>query len=185
MIDLDKIDAIAKSISNSDKAQREKSYAKTPLRVSLLDPITRVYSKDFFDVQYEIYWNLALRQNNSFSLFIVQVNEFALFNLANGQSSSDYALQKLAKCLSLLFRRATDLIFRTENDQFMILTTEMDKHQTDFYVEQIRTRIKNLKIVNRKTGQHLTAKVGSQAVKPRNHIKPNSVIQDALTHLQS
>lgn len=185
MIDFEKIDAIAKSVSKTNKAREETSYAKTPLRVSLLDPITRVYSKDFFDVQYEIHWNTSLRQNKSVNLFIVQVNELVSFNLANGQSSGDYALQKLAKCLTFLFRRATDLIFRTEDDQFMILATGMDKTQTDFYVEQIRTRIKNLKIENRKSGGHLSVKVECIAVASKAGIKPDSVIKDALKHFQS
>lgn len=185
MIDLDKINAVAESVSKTNKAREEASYAKIPLRVSLLDPITRVYSKDFFNVQYEIHSNTSLRQNNSVSLFIVQVNELTSFNLANGQSSGDYALQKLAKCLTLLFRRATDLVFRTEDDQFMILATGMDKTQTDFYVEQIGTRIKNLKIVNRKSGDHLTVKVECIAVASNAGIKPVSTIKDTLKQVEN
>jgi two-component system, cell cycle response regulator len=180
MIDLDKINTL---IENASKASEVNSYAKTPLRVSLLDPITRVYSKDFFDVQYEIHWHMSLRQNTSISLFVVKVNELASLNLANGQNSGDYALQKLAKCLSLLFRRATDLIFRTDDDQFMILTTEMDKTQTDFYVEQIKLRIKNLKIMNKKTERPLTVNVGCAAAIPNAKMKPDVIIKDALKRL--
>lgn len=180
MIDLDKINTL---VGSASKASEEKSHTKTPLRVSLLDPITRVYSKDFFDVQYQIHWNMSLRQNSSVSLFVVKVNELVSLNQANGQNSGDYALQKLAKCLSLLFRRATDLIFRTDDDQFMILTTEMDKTQTDFYVKQIKLRIKNLKIVNRKTGDQLTVNVGCAVVVPKANMKPDLIIKNALKHL--
>ncbi|MDZ4099269.1 MAG: diguanylate cyclase, partial [Methylophilaceae bacterium] len=123
------------------------------------------------------------RQKTSVSLFVIKVNELASLNLANGQNSGDYALQKLAKCLSLLFRRATDLIFRTDEDQFMILTTQMDKTQSDFYVNQIKLRIKNLKIMNRKTNEQLTANVGCAFVVPKANMKSDVIIKDALKQL--
>jgi diguanylate cyclase (GGDEF)-like protein len=183
MIDLDKIAAVAESVSRTNETRKQKPDWEPPLRVSQLDPITRVYSKDFFKLQYEIYWNASLRESKSVNLFIVQINDLASLNLANGQCSIDYALQKLAKCLTLLFRRASDLIFRTADDQFMILATEMDKQQTDFYVEQINARIKNLNIVNRKSGEPLTVKIACVAVAPKSGIKPDLIIEDAINHL--
>lgn len=184
MIDLQKIDAVAAGYGKAqDLADRTTSHISQ--RLALIDPITRAYSKEFFEVQLEIQWNIALRQKTHINLFIVEVECFDKFCHDNGQHSGDYALQKLAKCLSLMFRRASDLVFRTDAHQFVILASAMDDAQASLYAEQIRARIKNLKIVNRKTGEYLIAKVGYASQLPHADIQQQSMIQKALNKLEA
>lgn len=184
MIDLQKIDAVT---AGYGKAQdlTDKTTSHVSQRLALIDPITRAYSKAFFEVQLEIQWNIALRQQAHLNLFIVEVECFDKFCHDNGQHSGDYALQKLAKCLTLLFRRASDLVFRSDTHQFVILASAMDDAQASLYAEQLRARIKNLKIVNRKTGEHLLANVSCVSQVPKIDIQPQSMIQKALNKLEA
>lgn len=184
MIDLQKIDAVAAGYGKTQDLTASATNHVSQ-RLAFIDPITRVYSKEFFEVQLEIQWNIAIRQQAYLNLFVVEVEGFDNFCHDNGQHSGDYALQKLAKCLSLLFRRASDLVFRTDTHQFVILASAMDDAQATLYQEQIRARIKNLKIVSRKTGEHLLVNVSCVSQLPQIDVQPQSMVQEALCKLEA
>lgn len=127
--------------------------------LSAIDPLTRVYSRAYFDAQLSAKWEDAVSEGTSLTFFIINVDNFKSFNSSSDTRSGDYALQKIAKCLKLLFRRATDLVARDGVDQFIVLALEMDNANAEQYVKVIKERIKSLKIYNQFKKDYLTVSI--------------------------
>ncbi len=127
--------------------------------LSVIDPLTRVYSRAYFDAQLSSKWEDAVSEGTSLTFFIINVDNFKSFNASSDTRSGDYALQKIAKCLKLLFRRSTDLVARDGGDQFIALALEMDNANAEQYAKVIKERIKSLKIYNQLKKDYLTVSI--------------------------
>ena len=127
--------------------------------LSVIDPLTRVYSRAYFDAQLSSKWEDAVSERTSLTFFIINVDNFKSFNASSDTRSGDYALQKIAKCLKLLFRRSTDLVARDGGDQFIALALEMDNANAEQYAKVIKERIKSLKIYNQLKKDYLTVSI--------------------------
>lgn len=136
--------------------------------LSMIDPLTRVYSREYFDTQLSIQWQEAATEKTSLAFFIIDIDNFKSFNESCDRRSGDYALQKIAKCLKLLFRRSTDLVARNVGDQFIVMVLEMDALNAELYEKTIKERIKNLKIYNQVKKEYLTASIQHVVHYPQN-----------------
>lgn len=150
-----------------------------------VDIVTRAYSRDFFDRQFEIQWEIAIRKKESVALFFIDVDQFRSFNAKNDSRSGDYALQKIAKTLRLLFRRASDFVARYKSDQFIILATDMTQEQAKVCARQICDRVRSLRILDRQTNQYLTVCVGYIVHMPLAAEKPQTVLEAAYQNLKN
>lgn len=149
-------------------------------RLKLLDTITWVYNRDFFDLQLDIQWNIAARKKEPLTLFIVRLDRFEAFNEKHGQRSGDYALQKIARTLKLLFRRASDFIARYEADQFVILAADMDPEQVRTHAERIIARIDTLNIFfDRESRERLPVLVDHVSLVPTAGESPQKLVDIA------
>jgi len=140
--------------------------------LSKIDPLTRVYCRDYLDTQLSIQWKDAAYEKTSLAFFIIDIDDFKLFNKSCDTRSGDYALQKIAKCLKLLFRRSTDLVARNIGDQFIVLVFGMDSIKAELYEKNIKERIKNLKIYNHVKKEYLTVSIEHVVHHPKKRGSP-------------
>lgn len=152
-------------------------------RIEVVDSLTRVFHREFFNVQYEIQWKIAARKYESLVLFVIDVDQFSSFNAMDSRSG-DYALQKIAKALGLLIRRSTDFVARYKGDQFVILAADMSEAQAKAHALRICERVRALKILNRQTGQYLSVCVGYVAGVPDAGKKPRYLLDAASRNLR-
>lgn len=154
-----------------------------PPRMQMVDGLTRISHREFFNVQYAIQWKLAVSKQEALVLFVIDVDQFHVFNAMDSRSG-DYALQKIAKTLSLLFRRSTDFVARYEGDRFVVLATEMPEAQVKVNALRICDRVQSLRILNRQTQQYLSVSVGYAVDVPRAEQKPESMLETACNNLK-
>lgn len=152
-------------------------------RIEMVDGLTRIFHREFFNVQYAIQWGIAARKQDALVLFVIDVDQFNSFN-ALDRRSGDYALQKIAKTLSLLFRRSTDFVARYEGDRFVVLAADMSETQAKAHALNICDRVQSLRILNRQTQQYLSVSVGYVVDVPRADQKPESMLEMACDNLK-
>lgn len=159
---------------------------KKPLvGLAALDPLTRIYSRDFFDIQLEAEWKTALAAQSKLTLFLIDIDDFNLLCKASHRPSFDYALLKIAKTLKLLFRRNSDFICRFQDSQFALLTVRMDESECAKYAETISDRVRKLRIVNPESGVgFLKVSVGYASYKPKKENTEQRLINAALRSLK-
>lgn len=158
---------------------------KKPLvGLAALDPLTRIYNREFFDFQLDAEWKTALVARSKLTLFLMDIDDF-LPCKASHQPSVDYALLKIAKTLKLLFRRSSDFVCRFQDNQFALLTVRMDETDCAKYAETICDRVRKLRIVNPESSLgFLTISVGYATYKPKKENTQQRLIDAALLSLQ-
>ena len=152
-------------------------------RIGMVDGLTRVLHREFFDVQYAIQWQIAARKQDALVLFVIDVDQFNAFNALDSRSG-DYALQKIAKALSLLFRRSTDFVARYEGDRFIVLAADMSEEQAKAHALRICDRMQSLRILNRQTQQYLSVCVGYVVNTPYADQTPEHMLEIAINNLK-
>lgn len=152
-------------------------------RIEMMDGLTRVFHREFFNVQYEIQWRIAARKQDVLVLFIIDVDQFNSFNALDSRSG-DYALQKIAKTLNLLFRHSTDFVARYEGDRFIVLAADMSEAQAKAHALRICERILSLRILNRQTRQYLSVCVGYVVEVPHADQTPEHMLEIACNNLK-
>jgi two-component system, sensor histidine kinase LadS len=159
---------------------------KKPLvGLAALDPLTRIYNRQFFDLQLDTEWKTALAAHSKLTLFLMSIDEFDVFCKASHQTSVDYALLKIAKTLKLLFRRNSDFICRFQDGQFALLSVRMNETECTKYAETICDRVRKLRIVNPESSLGLlTISVGYATYAPKKENTQKRLIDKALLSLQ-
>ena len=153
-------------------------------RRETLDPLTRVYRRDFFDLQFDIQWKIAVRKQESMVLFFIDIDRFRSFNEKNDSRSGDYALQKVAKTLKQLFRRGSDFVARYKSDQFIVLAADMTQEQAKVQAEKICDRVYKLKILDGQADRYLSVCVGHIVHIPLATEKPQGMLKAAYQNLK-
>jgi two-component system cell cycle response regulator len=179
MVDLMALELPLKGLQAAGGDQESKSVS----RIEVVDGLTRVFHREFFDVQYEIQWKIAARKHEPLVLFLIDVDQFSSFN-AMDRRSGDYALQKIAKTLGLLIRRSTDFVARYKGDQFIILGADMSEVQAKAHALRICERVQSLKILDRQSGQYLSVSVGYVVGVPDAGKKPRHLLDAATRYLK-
>jgi len=116
--------------------QRRKFYE----RVSMTDGLTGVYNVAFFKKQIGLFFQLAQRHENIFSLAIIDINDFKQINDTYGHPVGDFVLKKIAEVLRMVLRE-TDVITRYGGDEFVIILPETDEEAAHLAMQRVKEKI--------------------------------------------
>ena len=143
MTDINRLEVAIRELSSKGSPGHKESDQENsrPKNLMVIDPITYVYNREFFELQLVVQLSIAARQRGLLVLYVVKVEGLDPLNDSGSQESTQTALRKFAKCLSALFRRGTDFIARTAENQFMVLTLTMSEEQAQAYLPAIRNRL--------------------------------------------
>ncbi|HSH54149.1 MAG TPA: GGDEF domain-containing protein [Methylotenera sp.] len=180
MMDLSLLQEILVNTKNGIQLEK-----KPLVGLAALDPLTRIYNREFFDSQLDAEWKTALAARGKLTLFLMDIDDFHLLCKTSHQPSVDYALLKIAKTLKLLFRRSSDFVCRFQDNQFALLTVRMDEADCAKYAETICDRVRKLRVVNPESSLgFLTISVGYATYKPKKENTQQRLIDAALLSLQ-
>ncbi len=101
------------------------------------DALTQLFNRTLLASMLRREVELARRKRTSFSVLLVNIDDFAQVNLDNGAATGDRVLQKVATLLTSHVR-ASDFVFRSGQDEFLILLVELDEDQSVAVAEKIR-----------------------------------------------
>ena len=135
---------------------------------SLFDPLTNVMNRRSFDFHSEALWAHAIRQQESISVLMIDIDNFKCFNDTYGHQLGDIALKITADAIAVPLKRASDLLFRWGGEEFIVLLPNTLIDGAVYIAEQIRENIESAEIPSTcgVTPPGITASVGVASILP-------------------
>jgi len=128
---------------------------------SILDALTRVYNRGFFDERFRHEFERAERYQRELSLAVFDVDWFKQYNDRHGHLEGDQVLREMADILRLGMR-STDTVARYGGEEFVTLLPETTKAQAVALLERLRQQVERHSFLHgeQQPGGRLTVSVG-------------------------
>jgi len=119
--------------------------------LSITDELTGLFNRRYFNTVFDKELNRTRRDCKIFGLFIMDIDNFKLYNDTYGHDQGDIVLSKVGEILDACLLRASDYAFRIGGEEFAGIV-ELEKiHDIESIVERIRDRVENASIVHEKS----------------------------------
>jgi diguanylate cyclase (GGDEF)-like protein len=115
-------------------------------KMSRTDSLTGLHNRRYFDQMFGFEWQLAKRNQTSLSAIICDIDHFKQVNDQFGHLAGDAYLEKIAKELQFVFRRATDVVARYGGEEFIVILPNESLDKVVAMAENVRTNIENLSL---------------------------------------
>ena len=146
-------------------------------RLTLVDGLTGIANRRYFDESLEREWRLGLRQQKSLSLIMADIDFFKLYNDTYGHQSGDDCLKDVAGVLDKSIKRVTDLAARYGGEEFTVVLPDTDLTGAMVVAEKIRKRVEDLQIANIEAPSRcVTISLGVASMLPSLGVSPSSLI---------
>jgi len=145
---------------------RDENQSLADIRVNLeqlaiKDGLTGIYNRRFFDMQLEIQWGIARRNNEPLTLIMIDVDFFKQFNDIYGHNAGDNALKRVADSLNKSFMRSSDFVARYGGEEFVVLSAGMTQKQAELFTATLCQRVRDLGIPHSTSSTgYLTVSIG-------------------------
>ena len=139
---------------------------------SNIDPITKINNNKGLVTEYGEKKNF--KENNFTSVTVLEVDNFSKTNRAFNQEFSQAALKKIAYTISL-FEQPTDVIARTDYNQFTVVLSRETREKAYKDMEAIREAISELKFVTQTKVPVQITVCGGFFIKPNNVVLANAI----------
>jgi diguanylate cyclase (GGDEF)-like protein len=94
---------------------------QTARRLSITDPLTRLFNRRYFDMVFINELKRAQREDYALNLVLIDIDNFKTINDNYGHPSGDEFLIYVAKTLKKSVRRSNDFLFRLGGDEFALI----------------------------------------------------------------
>jgi len=115
-------------------------------RDSEIDPLTGISSRRVLKEALKTEYARALRYNRSFSIAIVDLDNFKQINDEAGHAAGDRTLRQLAKIMRQNTRMTDTMIVRYGGDEFVLLMPETEISGAAVLLERLRRQVKTISI---------------------------------------
>jgi len=105
--------------------------------MSLTDELTEVGNRRHFDMRLREELNRSSRFGHTFSLMIIDIDDFKHYNDRYGHQQGDAALQQLGRLLRSVSREG-DVPCRVGGEEFAVILPETMKHDATLFAERLR-----------------------------------------------
>jgi diguanylate cyclase (GGDEF)-like protein len=116
---------------------------------AVTDPLTGVYNYRFFQMQIEREILRAERHGKTFSIAMIDIDNFKQYNDSHGHLNGDLALKRVATAIMENIRKS-DILARYGGDEFVIIIPELDKNKAKLLAEKLCRVIKKTKLPKKK-----------------------------------
>jgi diguanylate cyclase (GGDEF)-like protein len=106
-------------------------------KLALVDSLTGLFNKRFYDITVRKEYKKALRFNQIFSLVLLDLDDFKQVNDTKGHLFGDEVLANFGKFL-LSYSREEDIICRYGGEEFIVILPEITGDGALMYAERIR-----------------------------------------------
>jgi len=145
---------------------------------SRTDPLTKVASRWVLDDVLQKEYERAVQYNRTFSIAIIDVDNFKQINDQAGHEAGDKTLRQLAGVMRRVVRK-TDVIIRYGGDEFLLLLPETTVVESMMLLERLRRRVKTISI----SGVSITISCGLAQWSGTAEQTPEKVLKSADTAL--
>lgn len=129
--------------------------------LSITDSLTGLFNRRYFDERLFEELQRAVRYDSKFSLAIMDIDDFKLFNDSEGHLAGDEVLNAIAE-ISRESLRSIDIIARFGGEEFAIIMPQTDTEEALLVAERVRKNIRELIPATWKNFPHgnLTVSIG-------------------------
>jgi diguanylate cyclase (GGDEF)-like protein len=153
-------------VNNQIQMQNQLSMIR---HLSMTDQLTSVPNRRNFDYRMSLEWNHAKRNRVPLSIFLVDLDNFKIYNDTFGHLQGDSALQAVAMTIMQQLRRSNDFVARWGGEEFVVLLPATSEAGAMDIAEHIRENIEKMKIpCTDIAAEHVTASVGVNTFVPDN-----------------
>ena len=118
-------------------------------RLALLDSLTLIYNRRFFDRQLKREWRRLKRIPAPLSLIMCDVDFFKGYNDTYGHQQGDKCLQQIAQAIRSVLKRPGDILARYGGEEFAIILPQTPHIGAAKVGEAVRKAVKDLQIPHR------------------------------------
>lgn len=155
--------SIQKDQSDLEIASRKLKHANKKLEnASYTDSLTNLHNRRYFNMVFDREAKRAKRAKSQITFMMLDVDFFKQYNDTYGHIEGDKALKSVAKVLKSVLKRPSDFVFRLGGEEFGVLVTDIDMHDSALLAQKICTEMENCKIPHSgsRTSKFLTLSIG-------------------------
>ncbi|EIJ41048.1 diguanylate cyclase (GGDEF) domain-containing protein [Beggiatoa alba B18LD] len=115
-------------------------------RLANLDGLTQVANRRLFDQQIEQEWKRHLREKQTLSVILCDVDHFKNYNDNYGHIAGDNCLQLVAMCIQNALHRSADIVARYGGEEFIVILPNTKAEGAIQVSQLLIDAIKNLNI---------------------------------------
>ncbi|MBF0186822.1 MAG: diguanylate cyclase [Magnetococcales bacterium] len=158
-----------------------KRYRERLESMSFQDGLTGIANRRRFESTLKSEWHRSIREKRGFSLIMMDVDHFKLFNDHYGHQEGDHCLRAVAQALSDAIKRDIDLVARYGGEEFVALLPRTDQEGACQVAEGLRQSVMALAIPHEASpsGEVVTISVGCAFIDPKPEDAPASAIEQA------
>jgi len=113
---------------------------------SLLDELTKLPNKRFYNMRIEDEWNRAIRGKYPLSFMMLDLDKFKIYNDTHGHLEGDLLLREVARVFSYCVNRNSDFAARFGGEEFCVILPNTS-------IEGARKIAENIRISMERTGK--------------------------------
>jgi len=116
--------------------------------LGLIDHLTGIPNRRGFDNKVHSEWLRAIREKTSFSLAILDIDHFKVYNDDYGHAQGDVLLRMLAQKITSMLRRPADFLARWGGEEFVIMLPNTTRKGAMERAEEIRKGVQKMVVPN-------------------------------------
>jgi len=117
-------------------------------KFSLLDQLTGIPNRRSFDAQIKKEWARALRERTPFSILMIDLDFFKIYNDTYGHLRGDAVLKEVVKVILKILKRPADFAARWGGEEFAVLLPYTPLRGAFEIAEQIRKGVEDTDIAD-------------------------------------
>lgn len=135
---------------------------------AMIDELTGVPNRRSYEEACQTKWREAIRLRLPFSICMLDVDKFKIYNDTFGHPAGDRVLADVAKTVSHHLQRATDFFARYGGEEFVGLFLNEDANEIYEYMQKIRQAVEDLHIPHSpEVSPWVTVSMGGVTVWPK------------------
>ena len=130
--------------------------------MAIIDPLTAVYNRRYFDGQLKKLLNSLSRSGGELSLLLIDVDYFKKYNDTYGHDVGDACLKKVAAALVQCQDRSEDFVARYGGEEFVVVLPHTDAAGAQMIANKLLEKVRECGIPHKSSdvADHVTISVG-------------------------
>jgi diguanylate cyclase (GGDEF)-like protein len=164
------VKTVSQTLSDWEVNPRENNHQKDEigtlgefLNMTIIDSLTGIYNRRYFDGHLKKVLKSLARTNNSLSFLMIDIDWFKKYNDAYGHDSGDTCLRTVASALAQCITRDEDFVARYGGEEFVVVLPNTDKFGVHLVAQKMLARVRNCNIPHKTsdTAPFVTISIGA------------------------
>jgi len=164
------------ALENEFLLEKESKVLET---MSMVDALTGLYNRRYFDEQLKHEWKRAVRNQTAIIMIIMDIDNFKAVNDTFGHLAGDAFLKNTAALLTRVFQRSTDIVARYGGEEFVVVLPGETLEMANAFAEKIRSHMANHSLTYNNHAIRTTISMGIACCTPGRCDTEDSLISNA------